>query len=65
MNESLRSLLPKEWADCVFHNLPISVKKLPEKNISIVGVKNSKVIRSLYELSKSTDDWSYSDFFKE
>jgi hypothetical protein len=53
--KGLRSLLSKEWADCVFHNLPISIGK---SDLSVhlkteFFTKKEKIsIKSLHEMSK-------------
>ena len=60
-NESWKSLVSKEWADCCkLHNLPfVFIDKTFTKKISF-SVKFKT--RSFYDLSKSAAEWTPSDF---
>lgn len=57
MNTNWQLLLPKEWAGCVLHNLPICVNAQLDES-------NPKVARSFCDLSKSAADWDYFDFME-
>ena len=64
--KGLRNLLSKEWADCVFHNLPISLGKA---EMSLQGEKEFSnkdkiTIKSLYEISKKSDFSNPYDFLR-
>ncbi|RTK96628.1 MAG: hypothetical protein EKK64_03320 [Neisseriaceae bacterium] len=47
--------MSKEWADCVFHNLPISIGKCDlsiQSKAEFFERKEKISIKSLYEMSK-------------
>lgn len=64
MNNNWKTIVSKDWADCVLHNLPFNFvdQEVISLAISNVKIKPVTVIRSFYDLSKSAKDWNYSDF---
>ena len=64
--KGLRSLLSKEWAGCIFYNLPISLGKVDFLEQEKKEIKKEKLVfKPLYEISKKIDYSNPYDFFKE
>lgn len=49
-SEGWRTLLSKDWADCVVHNLPFYIKNEKKQSLSICGWKDSAATWNFYEI---------------
>jgi hypothetical protein len=59
ISEGWRSIVGKEWAGCVLHNLPFLCHDFQEK------IHPLKSVRSVISIHGSAADWNYYDFMEQ